>query len=100
MDALNTSLINILKNNNINKNDSEKNINSYYNGTSAPQVDDSKKDYEDEYEYSDRVIYLNYVNKKCWQYIPPILLLIGLVGNTLSILVMRRLVSFTAIYST
>ena len=46
---------------------------------------------EDEYyEYSDRSLYLNNVRVNCWKYIAPGLLVIGTVGNLLSILVLRR----------
>ena len=52
--------------------------------------EDFSGDRDVEYEYSDQVLHLLNVQKKLWQYIPPTLLLIGLVGNTLSLLVLKR----------
>ena len=40
-------------------------------------------------DYSDRVLYLINVEKNIWIYIPPILFVVGLIGNTLSVLVLR-----------
>ena len=52
--------------------------------------EDFSGDQEVKYEYSDQVLHLLNVQKKLWQYIPPILLLVGLVGNRLSLLVLKR----------
>ena len=41
-------------------------------------------------EISERAMYLEYVNKLLWLIFAPTLLLIGLVGNTLSVLVLKR----------
>ena len=43
-----------------------------------------------EEETSERVLYLEYVDRLVWLIFAPILLVIGLTGNTLSILVLRR----------
>ena len=53
-------------------------------------VDEYYDDYDENYEYSDRSLYLNSVRINCWKYIAPGLLVIGTVGNLLSILVLRR----------
>ncbi len=45
---------------------------------------------EEYYDYSDRVLYLDSISVNCWKYISPILLIVGVVGNILSILVLRR----------
>ena len=42
------------------------------------------------YEYSDRVLYLFSVSKNCYVIMSPVFLLVGTVGNFLSITVLRR----------
>ena len=42
------------------------------------------------YEYSDRVLYLFSVSKHCYIIISPVFLILGTIGNFLSITVLRR----------
>ena len=50
------------------------------------------------YEYSDRVLYLFSVSKNCYIIISPIFLILGTVGNFLSITVLRRWVFMFSLF--
>lgn len=68
---------------------------NYYNGTETKYIDSnnvSHNEYDKQMaeQKSERVKYLEDVNKYVWLIFAPILLVIGLIGNTLSILVLRR----------
>ena len=66
-----------------------------YNGTETKYIDSnnvSHNEYDKQMaeQKSERVKYLENVNKYVWLIFAPVLLFVGLLGNTLSILVLRR----------
>ena len=69
---------------------------SLYNGTetnynnSSDNFSHNELISQNEEQESERVKYLINVNKLVWLIFAPVLLTIGLIGNTLSILVLRR----------
>ena len=65
-------------------------VNSSANRPMLSGEEEFSGDQNIEYEYSDQVVHLLNVQQKLWQCIPPTLLLVGLVGNTLSLLVLKR----------
>ena len=52
------------------------------------KTEDDDDDYY--YEYSDKVLYLSMVSNNCYLIMSPVFLLVGTIGNFLSITVLRR----------
>ncbi len=61
--------------------------------TSDPLWDKTTSSDDDD-SVSERVLFLQRVNLNCWKFISPTLLIVGTVGNIVSIMVLRRYVHF------